>query len=100
MLQSGGMSNHDALRCATILGAESIGLQQDLGSIEAGKLADILVLDANPLDNIRNSNTVRYVMKNGRLHDASTLDEIWPRQRAMAPVSGIPVTPRPQAGMR
>ncbi len=94
------MSTFDALRCATILGAESIGLQRDLGSIEVGKLADIVVLDANPLDNIRNSNTLRYVMKNGRLHDATTLDELWPRQRTMAPVMGTAATPAPRAGMR
>jgi len=41
------------------------------------------VLDANPLENIRNTNTVRYVMKNGRLYDAATLDEVWPRQRKL-----------------
>ncbi len=78
MLQSGDMTNHEALRIATSLGAESIGYGQDLGSIEVGKLADILVLDANPLDNIRNSMSIRYVMKGGELYDANTLDRIWP----------------------
>jgi hypothetical protein len=81
-MQSGGMSELDALRVATIIGAEAIGLGGDLGSVEEGKLADLIVLDANPLDNIRNTNTILYVMKNGRLYDGNTLDEIWPRERA------------------
>jgi hypothetical protein len=80
-LQSGGMTNHDALRVATILGAEAIGLGKDLGSIAQGMLADLVVFDANPLENIRNSNTIRYVMKNGRLYEGDTLNEIWPRER-------------------
>ena len=81
--QSGGLSEHDALRIATALGAEAIGLDGDLGSIEPGKLADLVVLEANPLDDIRNTNRIRYVMKNGRLYDADTLDERWPRERPL-----------------
>ena len=81
--QSGGLSEHDALRVATALGAEAIGLDGDLGSVEPGKLADLVVLEANPLDDIRNTNRIRYVMKNGRLYDADTLDETWPRERPL-----------------
>jgi imidazolonepropionase-like amidohydrolase/Tol biopolymer transport system component len=76
MMQMGGMSNMEALRTATINPARVLGMDKDLGSIEAGKLADILVLDANPLENIRNSTSIRYTIANGRVFDAMTMNEV------------------------
>jgi Tol biopolymer transport system component/imidazolonepropionase-like amidohydrolase len=78
LLAKGGMPNHDILRAATLFGTEAIGVGAQLGSIEVGKLADLQVLDRNPLTDIRNTHSVRYVMKNGRLYDAATLDQVSP----------------------
>jgi hypothetical protein len=75
-LVQGGMSPMDAIRCATWNGAYYIGMEDDLGSLEPGKLADLIVMDKNPLENIRNSESIRYVMLNGRLYDAATMNEI------------------------
>jgi imidazolonepropionase-like amidohydrolase len=81
-MQSGGMTNYEVLRAATLHGAEAIGYAQDLGSIEVGKLADLIVLTENPLEDIRNTNTIKFVMKNGELFEGDTLTQIWPRQKA------------------
>ena len=75
-LQQGGMTNHEALRVATLNGAEYLGLDADIGSLVRGKLADMIVLDRNPLENIRNSTSIRYVMVNGRIFDAETMAQI------------------------
>jgi predicted amidohydrolase len=82
-LQSGGLSNHEVLRSATLFGAQAIGYDQDLGSLEPGKLADLLVLNKDPLENIRNTNTIRYVMKNGELFEGDTLNQVWPNQKPL-----------------
>jgi Tol biopolymer transport system component len=83
-IASGGMPKYDVLRVATIFGAEALGHEKDIGSLEAGKLADLQVLDKNPLDDIKNTNTIRYVMKNGRMYEGNTMNEVWPRQKTMA----------------
>ncbi len=80
-LAMGGLSNMDALRTATTIAAESMGFDRDIGTLEPGKLADLLVLDGNPLDDIRSTNTIRYVMKNGLLWEGDTMDQIWPEQK-------------------
>ncbi len=83
MFEQGGMSPHEALRSATLHGAKYLGMDHSLGSLQVGMLADLIVLRSNPLDDIRNSEDIGYVMKNGRLYDAETMDEIGnhPRER-------------------
>lgn len=72
----GGMSPMQAISAATINPATYLGMDGDLGSLEAGKLADLVILDANPLDNIRHSDKVGHVVLNGRIYIAGTLQEI------------------------
>lgn len=75
MLAQGGMSSMEAIRCATMNGAWTIGMDKYIGSIEAGKLADLVVMDKNPLENIQNSQYISYTMVNGRIYDCATMNE-------------------------
>jgi imidazolonepropionase-like amidohydrolase/Tol biopolymer transport system component len=89
----GGMREHDILRSATIVGATAIGHAADIGSLEVGKLADLQVLGKNPLDDIHNTTSIRYVMKNGRLYQADDLTEVWPRHRSLPSIYSWDQTP-------
>jgi imidazolonepropionase-like amidohydrolase/Tol biopolymer transport system component len=81
MLQQGGMTNLQALQAATINGAAYIGLEDEIGSLKVGKLADLIVLDKDPIKDIYNTNSVRYTMVNGRLYDTESMNEIGNRER-------------------
>ena len=83
MFEQGGMTPHEALRSATLHGAQYLGLDGDVGSLEEGKLADLFVVDGNPLEDLRTTENVSLVMVNGRLYDAATMDQIGnhPRER-------------------
>jgi imidazolonepropionase-like amidohydrolase len=85
-LASGGLSSMEVLRSATLHGAEAMGLAQDLGSIEAGKLADLVILNKNPLDDIHNTTAIRYVMKDGELFEGDTLNQVWPVEKPLPPL--------------
>jgi Tol biopolymer transport system component len=86
MLASGGMTPMEVLRCATVNGSKIVGRPQDIGSLEPGKLADLIILDKNPLVDIHNTNTVHWVMKNGELYEGDTLDQVWPQQKKLGPL--------------
>ena len=79
-MASGGMSNLNVLRVATLESAKAIGLDTEIGSIEVGKLADLVVMDRNPLDDITHTNSVSQVMVNGTLYNANTLAQQWPQK--------------------
>jgi hypothetical protein len=80
---AGGATPHEVLRAATIGSSEVIGRAAELGSIEPGKYADLLILEQDPLADITNASALSFVMKNGRLYDANTLEEVWPRQKPL-----------------
>jgi imidazolonepropionase-like amidohydrolase/Tol biopolymer transport system component len=81
MFAQGGMTNLEALRASTLNGAYYLGMDEQIGSLKVGKLADLVILDKNPLEDIQNSNSVLYTMVNGRLFDAATMNELGNREQ-------------------
>jgi len=81
-LASGGLTPHEVLQIATRGSATVLGRAAELGTLEPGKYADLLIFDQDPLQHIENSQHLKYVLKNGRLYEADTLNQVWPRQQA------------------
>jgi dipeptidyl aminopeptidase/acylaminoacyl peptidase len=91
----GGMTPIEALHAATAGSAETIGRLDDLGTLEPGKAADLVILDADPRVDIRNTQKIAAVMQSGRLYDGATLDEIWPGQLPLPDPAGEPHATEP-----
>ncbi len=81
MFAQGGMKPIEVLRSATLMGAQYLGLDKEIGSLEPGKLADLVVFEDNPLDDIRRTEHVRYTMVNGHLYETDTMNELTGRKR-------------------
>ena len=82
-MQQGGMTPMQAIRVGTLNGARALGMDRDIGSLEVGKLADMVVLNANPLDNLRNTAAIAFTVANGRVYDTH-MDEVGRRSRPRA----------------
>jgi len=81
MFVQGGMTPLEAIRASTLDPAKYLGLDKNVGSLEVGKLADLMVIDGDPLKNIRDSDKIDYTMINGRLFNAATMNEVGKKQR-------------------
>ncbi len=80
-MAASAMGPMGALELASREGAYFLGVLDDLGTLEPGKLGDFMVLNSNPLENIRNTTDILYVVQGGVVYDAETLDEVWPEAR-------------------
>jgi imidazolonepropionase-like amidohydrolase len=83
MLAMQGIPLHEVLRAGTLNVARGMGMEADFGSLEPGKVADLVVLDGDPLRHIRNTTSIDLVMKGGELYDGDTLDMVWPEERPL-----------------
>jgi Tol biopolymer transport system component/imidazolonepropionase-like amidohydrolase len=86
MLEQGGMKPLDVLKVATIQGAEYLGLDGDIGSLESNKLADFIVLQKNPLEDLSNSTSVQWTVLNGRVYESQSMDQLYPESKELAPL--------------
>ncbi len=80
-MAASAMGPMGALEMASVHGAHFLGVDKDLGTIETSKIADMIILNSNPLDDIHHTADILYVMKGGTLWDGNTLDEIWPQKK-------------------
>jgi cytosine/adenosine deaminase-related metal-dependent hydrolase len=85
MFGKGGMTPLEAIRTATANPAHYLGMDKEIGSLEVGKLADLVILDGDILTDIRQSDQIHRVMLNGRLYDPATMNEVGQRSRARKP---------------
>ncbi|MFC0350795.1 amidohydrolase family protein [Undibacterium danionis] len=85
-LARGGMSSLEAIRAATINGARYLGMDKDIGSLEVGKLADMVIISGDILQDIRQSDQITHVMMNGRLYDVNTMNEVGARSKVRKPL--------------
>lgn len=85
IMEQGGFTAWEAIRGATIDGAWYLGMDGDIGSIEEGKLADLVVIDGNPLEDLRRSEYVTHTMIGGELYEVETMNQVAPRQVERAP---------------
>lgn len=76
------MSPLEAIRSATIHGAIYLGMEDEIGSLKPGKLADFIVIDGNPLKNIYDTEKVQYTVLNGRVYDAEYMNEVGHRPKS------------------
>jgi imidazolonepropionase-like amidohydrolase len=76
MLAKGGMTSLEAIRAATLNGAKYLGMERDIGSLEIGKLADLIIIDADVIKDIEKTDKITHVIQNGRVYDVATMNEI------------------------